>query len=63
MHLTTFRQYAASVKRPFEVHYDPFTQTIRKLNTTQAIVDLARTTHADLTCLQNAIKRLNGIGH
>ena len=53
------RQYAASIPRPFDVHYDPYTQSVRVLDDAATLRDLARTAHGDLTRLQNALKRID----
>ena len=53
------RQYAASIKRSFEVHYDPYTQTVCTLDDTESVHDLARIAHGNLTRLQNALRRIN----
>lgn len=56
-----FRQYAASIERPFEVYYDPYTETVQVLDSKESIQDLTRIAHAQLACLQNALRRIDSL--
>nr|QNG40901.1 tryptophan hydroxylase 1 [Hofstenia miamia] len=51
------RQYAANIKRPFGVRYNPYTQSIETVSTTRHISSYARDIKAELTnlmtCLDN----------
>ncbi|XP_076466525.1 tryptophan 5-hydroxylase 1-like [Babylonia areolata] len=55
------RQFASRIKRPHEVHYDPYTQTIQPLNTKGMLHQLARTLHSELDNLQRAIDRIQNV--
>ena len=55
------RQFASRIKRPYEVHYDPYTQTIELLNSKGMLHQLARNLHAELDNLQRAIDRIQNV--
>ena len=40
--LCVYRQYAATIPRPFSVRYNPYTQSVEVINTKQQIVNLTR---------------------
>lgn len=53
------RQYAATIKRPYEVRYDPFTQSIQTLDNPETIMETTRILKGEMNHLYNAMKRLN----
>ncbi|XP_070191313.1 tryptophan 5-hydroxylase 1-like [Littorina saxatilis] len=55
------RQFSSRIKRPYEVHYDPFTQCIQLLNSKGMLHQLARNLHSELDNLQRAIDRIHNV--
>ena len=55
------RQFASRIRRPHEVHYDPYTQTIQLLNSKGMLHQLARNLHSELDNLQRAIDRIHNV--
>nr|KAG5687097.1 hypothetical protein BaRGS_010542 [Batillaria attramentaria] len=53
------RQYTSRIKRPYEVHYDPYTQSIQLLNSKDMLHTMARSLHTELENLQRAIDRID----
>lgn len=56
------RVYAKSLKRPYEVAYDPYTQSLRILDNTKVIHDLSSQLKLDMDVLDHAIDRLEKLG-
>ncbi|XP_041355019.1 tryptophan 5-hydroxylase 1-like [Gigantopelta aegis] len=52
------RNYAATIKRPYEVRYDPYTQSVQKLNSKGMLHSVARNLKGELEVLQHAIDRI-----
>ena len=57
------RVYAKSLKRPYDVVYDPYTQSLRILDNMKVIHDLSSQLKLDMEVLEHAIDRLqvNGV--
>eukprot|EP00028_Trichosphaerium_sp_Am-I-7-wt_P002793 CAMPEP_0168533850 /NCGR_PEP_ID=MMETSP0405-20121227/17428_1 /TAXON_ID=498012 /ORGANISM="Trichosphaerium sp, Strain Am-I-7 wt" /LENGTH=393 /DNA_ID=CAMNT_0008560201 /DNA_START=86 /DNA_END=1267 /DNA_ORIENTATION=+ len=54
------REYAKSLKRPFEVKYNPYTQRVEVINTKEQLTSLAGSISADMELLKNAIAVWDG---
>ena len=54
-----FRAYAATIQRPFELRYDPFTQSVEVLYTPQRIASAVNDIKDQLNNVTNALKKLN----
>ena len=52
------RQYAATVKRPYTVRYDPYTQSIQILNNKEVIQDVSRVLKGEINCLHEAMLKI-----
>jgi phenylalanine-4-hydroxylase len=52
------RQFAAAIKRPAEVRYDPYTQTIQILDNMDSIRDVTLTLKGELNSLCNAFVKI-----
>jgi len=57
--LEKFRSWvAANIKRPFEVYYDPFTQSIEVVDSVTSLAYVTRQIQTDLTHVCNALQKL-----
>jgi hypothetical protein len=52
------RAYAAKIKRPYEVRYEPLTQSIQVLDNQATLKDMGRCLKAEVNLLHNALDRL-----
>merc|ERR1712098_95015 len=52
------RSYAESIKRPFSVRYNPYTQTVEVLNDSSKILDMAKELRGDLAIVASALKKV-----
>ncbi|CAG2197326.1 tryptophan 5-hydroxylase 1-like [Mytilus edulis] len=55
------RQYACTIKRPFAVRYNPYTQTVDVLNNTRCIANAVSELRGDLCIVSDALRRLQQI--
>ena len=53
-----FRSLASSIKKPFEVRYNPYTQTVQVLSTTGKIMDIAKELKGDVFLIANAMRKI-----
>ncbi|GAB6024653.1 Tryptophan 5-hydroxylase 1 [Chamberlinius hualienensis] len=53
------REFASTIKRPFGVRYNPYTQTVEVLSTTQKIALLVSELKGDLCIVSNALQKIN----
>ena len=53
-----FRVLAASIKKPYELRYNPYTQSIEALSDSGKIKDLAKELRGDMFLISNAIKKI-----
>jgi phenylalanine-4-hydroxylase len=53
------RAFAASLKRPFSVRYNPYTQSIEVLDTQQKILHYAQSIRSDMATLCDALEKLS----
>ena len=51
---------AASIKKPFELRYNPYTQTVQTLSSGGKILDMAKQIKGDVFLIANAIKKIQG---
>lgn len=51
------REFAAKLKRPFQVRYNPYTQSVELLESNQQLKDLARSIQSDVNILSTALSR------
>ena len=51
----TPRGLAASIKKPFELRYNPYTQSVDALTTSGKIMDLAKELRGDMFLISNAV--------
>ena len=56
--ILSFRRYAATIKRQFEVRYDPYTQTIQELGNEVSMQYLHLSLQNEVESLQRAVKEL-----
>ncbi|CAF0777183.1 unnamed protein product [Didymodactylos carnosus] len=56
------RQYAKSMNRPYELVYDPYTQSLRILNDVKIVHDLSSVLKLEMDVLENALNRLQTNG-
>ena len=52
------RSLASSIKKPFEVRYNPYTQTVQVLSTTGKIMDIAKELKGDVFLIANAMRKI-----
>ncbi|KAK6170757.1 hypothetical protein SNE40_019070 [Patella caerulea] len=52
------RNYAANIRRPYEVRYDPYTQTVQTLNNKDMLHSVTRDLRGELEYLERAIDRI-----
>lgn len=57
------REFAKTIKRPFGVRYNPYTQTVELLSNTQKIMDLVSELKGDLCIVTNAIAKIKEEGN
>ncbi|KAK2169543.1 hypothetical protein LSH36_9g15065 [Paralvinella palmiformis] len=55
------RQYAKNIKRPFEVRYDPYTQTVQILDNDEALKDISRVVRGEINSLCDVIRRIEHV--
>lgn len=53
------RQFACTIKRPFAVRYNPYTQTVDVLNNTRNIAYAVSELRGDLCIVSDALRRLH----
>ena len=53
-----FREFAATIKRPFGVRYNPYTQSVEILSNTKKIMDLVSELKGDLCIVSNALQKI-----
>ena len=51
------REFAAKMKRPFQVRYNPYTMAVELLESNQQLKDLARSIQSDVNILATALTR------
>ncbi|KAF7650970.1 hypothetical protein LDENG_00117770 [Lucifuga dentata] len=56
---TKMREFAKAIRRPFTVHYNPYTQSVEVLKDTSSIGGLVKDTRHELDVVEDALKRLN----
>ena len=54
------RNLASSIKKPFELRYNPYTQTVQTLSSGGKILDIAKQIKGDVFLIANAIKKIQG---
>ena len=52
------RNLAASIKKPFELRYNPYTQSVQALSSSGKILDIAKELKGDVFLIANAIKKI-----
>lgn len=52
------RQFAATIKRPFAVRYNPYTQSVDVLDSTRLIATVVGELRGDLCIISDALRRL-----
>ncbi|KAK7107585.1 hypothetical protein V1264_015483 [Littorina saxatilis] len=52
------RQFAATIKRPFAVRYNPYTQSVDVLDSTRLIATVVSELRGDLSIISDALRRL-----
>ncbi|CAB4069118.1 TPH1_2 [Lepeophtheirus salmonis] len=57
------RELVSKIIRPFEVRYNPYTQSIETLNTSGEIMDAAQELQGDVCLIANAVKKMKEKGH
>ena len=54
-----YRKYARDVQRSFDLYYNPYTQSVEVLDTTDAVARLVTDTHGKLLTVANALTKLD----
>jgi DNA-directed RNA polymerase subunit L len=60
--LLSLRAYARTIKRPFELRYDPYTQTVEVLDQPKAIAKAIKQLNAEMEQLRSAVAKLPSLG-
>ena len=55
------REYSKKIKRPYQVHYDPYTQSIKVVDNMTVIQEIKRTIEHDTELLLNSLEHFNNI--
>lgn len=58
MNFSLIRQFAATIKRPFGIRYNPYTQSVEILSNTKKIMDLVSELKGDLCIVTNALQKI-----
>lgn len=58
-HCLCFRDFAKTIKRPFSVYYNPYTQSIDLLKDTRSIENVVQDLRSDLTTVCDALGKMN----
>lgn len=58
-HGLCFRDFAKTIKRPFSVYYNPYTQSIDLLKDTRSIENVVQDLRSDLTTVCDALGKMN----
>nr|BAF79887.1 tryptophan hydroxylase [Dugesia japonica] len=53
------RDFAKTIKKPFDVHYNPYTQMIEILDSTDSVTSVIENIKGELATITNALKKLN----
>ncbi|XP_072315595.1 tryptophan 5-hydroxylase 2-like, partial [Eucyclogobius newberryi] len=53
------REFAKSIKRPFSVYYNPYTQSVDLLKDTRSIEKVVQDLRSDLTTVCDALGKMN----
>ncbi|XP_057692291.1 tryptophan 5-hydroxylase 2-like isoform X2 [Corythoichthys intestinalis] len=53
------REFAKTIRRPFSVYYDPYTQSVDLLKDTRGIEDVVNNLRGDLTTVCDALAKMN----
>lgn len=53
------REFAKTIKRPFSVYYNPYTQSVDLLKDTRSIEDVVQDLRSDLTTVCDALGKMN----
>ena len=53
------REFAKTIKRPFSVYYNPYTQSIDLLKDTRSIENVVQDLRSDLTTVCDALGKMN----
>lgn len=57
--LVCIRDFAKTIKRPFSVYYNPYTQSIDLLKDTRSIENVVQDLRSDLTTVCDALGKMN----
>lgn len=57
--LLSHRDFAKTIKRPFSVFYNPFTQSVDLLKDTRSIENVVQDLRSDLTTVCDALGKMN----
>ena len=52
------RTLASSIKKPFELRYNPYTQSVQTLSSSGKIMDIAKELKGDVFLIANAIRKI-----
>ncbi len=52
------RHFASTIKRPFEVRYDPYTQSVQVIDNKDTLLNLTDVIKGDVQHLRNVVARL-----
>nr|XP_014351280.1 PREDICTED: tryptophan 5-hydroxylase 2 isoform X1 [Latimeria chalumnae] len=55
----SMREFAKTMKRPFSVHYNPYTQSIEMLKDTQSIESVVQDVRSELNTVCDALSKIN----
>ncbi len=55
------REFSKTIKRSFEVHYNPYTQCMEVLDNPRSIAQVVNEMKGDLAIVSSALKKLNSV--
>ena len=59
--ISTFREYAENIQRPFGVRYNPYTQTVEVLSNAKRITAVVSELRGDLSLVSAALKKVSAL--
>nr|AGS83411.1 tph [Schmidtea mediterranea] len=57
------REFAKTIKKPFDVHYNPYTQMIETLDSTDSLTNVIDNIKGELATITNALRKFNIFWH
>ena len=54
----TCSEFAKTIPRPFTIHYDPYTQSVKVINNKEGVQEMASDIKHNIGVLEEAIKKM-----